>query len=67
LPIAISPFPLILDIMFTSSSGDDVPKDTIVRPITKSGILNRLANEEEPSTSQFEPNIKSTNPITNKM
>lgn len=47
----------------TTNSGAEVPKDTMVKPITRSEILFRLANAEAPSTSQFPPKIKLAKPI----
>jgi hypothetical protein len=49
----------------TTSSGDDVPKPTIVRPITKAGIFSRFAREEALSTKRFAPKINGTNPAIN--
>ncbi|GAB3004001.1 hypothetical protein GCM10027284_22210 [Cyclobacterium sediminis] len=48
----------------TINSGADVPKATIVNPITKSEILFFFANEEAPDTSQFAPKIRLINPKT---
>ena len=47
---------------FTTNSGAEVPKATIVNPMIKSGILCFLAKDEAPSTSQLAPNIKPKNP-----
>jgi hypothetical protein len=52
-------------IRFTTSSGVDVPKPTIVRPITIDGIFNRFAREEALSTKRFAPIINGTNPTNN--
>ncbi len=49
-PNAMSPLPLTAAMMFTISSGIEVPKATIVNPITNVGIPNFLASDEEPST-----------------
>lgn len=48
--------------MFTTSSGAEVPKATIVSPITISEILNLFAVDEAPETSISAPLIKNTNP-----
>jgi hypothetical protein len=48
----------------TINSGADVPKATIVNPITRSGTLFFFANEEAPDTSQFAPKIRHVNPKT---
>ena len=50
----------------TTNSGADVPNDTIVKPIIKSETLYFFAKADEPSTSQFAPNIKAVNPATIK-
>jgi len=55
LPIAISVLPLRADNMLITNSGVDVPMDTMVRPMTKSGILNRFANDEAPPTKRCAP------------
>ena len=47
LPIPISAFPFRLATILTKSSGADVPKETIVSPITKSEMPMRLAMELE--------------------
>nr|WP_281836070.1 hypothetical protein [Propionigenium maris] len=66
--MAISGFWFMELNMFTINSGEDVPKATIVRPITILGILNLLAKDEEPSTRKFAPQISGINPnnIINK-
>ncbi len=54
-------------IIFTTSSGDEVPKATIVSPITILGILNFFARFEAPSTSLFAPKINAIKPpVRNK-
>jgi len=58
---------LALAIILTNSSGDEVPKATTVRPITKSEIFSLLAIEEEPSTRKSAPFISRTKPNTNNM
>jgi hypothetical protein len=49
--------------MFTNISGDDVPNDTTVNPITRSEIWNRLAIDEAPSTRKSALLMRSINPI----
>jgi hypothetical protein len=50
--------------IFTNNSGVDVPKATIVRPITRSEILNLLAMEEAPSIIIEAPLINKIKPAT---
>ena len=66
LPMANSELPLKLAKIFTSNSGREVPKETMVRPITMGGQPNRLPIEEAPSTSISAPLIRITKPTTNK-
>ena len=63
LPIANSELPSKLAKRFTTNSGILVPKDTMVSPITNSGILFFFATEEAPSTNQSAPLISKTKPI----
>ena len=52
---------------FITNSGAEVPKATIVKPITRSETLFFLAKAEAPSTSQFAPKIRPAKPkIINK-
>ena len=53
--------------MLTVSSGAEVPKATIVRPITKFEMRNRLAKAAAPSVRASAPTRISTNPMTTKM
>ena len=62
---AMSDEPSVAATMFTTSSGADVPKATIVRPITKSEILRRFANPDAPLISQSAEIVNSTKPIIN--
>ncbi len=62
LPKIISEYPLYEANEFTTNSGADVPKETIVSPIIKSDTLYFLARADAPSTNQFAPNISATNP-----
>ncbi|MEZ4963960.1 MAG: hypothetical protein R2791_01855 [Saprospiraceae bacterium] len=55
LPSATSALPELAAMTETISSGDEVPKATTVRPITRSDILNRLASDDEPSTMILAP------------
>jgi len=64
--IAIPALHLTLAIIFTISSGAEVPNATIVNHITKSEILNFFATLDAHSTSISAHFIKKTNPITNK-
>jgi hypothetical protein len=64
----MSELPFIADDTLTVSSGVEVPKATMVRPITMDGILNRLAMEAAPSVSPFAPSrIRSNPPISSSM
>ena len=53
------------DTMFTTNSGIDVPKATMVMPIIKSLICSFLARLDAPHTSQSAPLRSSTSPTTN--
>lgn len=64
LPNVIADLPFNADIMFTTSSGAEVPKATIVSPITIFGILNLLAITEAPSTREFAPKTKKMTPTS---
>ena len=66
LPKAMSFAPLKDAKTLTTNSGAEVPKATIVSPMTNSEILNRFAREEEPVTNQSAPLISKTKPTTNK-
>ena len=66
LPKASSELPEKLAKRFTSNSGKEVPKETIVRPITMSEILNLLPIDEAPSTRKSAPFIRMTKPTTNR-
>ena len=48
--MVISELSLILAITFTINSGADVPKETMVRPMTSSETENLIANADAPST-----------------
>ena len=62
-PIAISVLPFADAKILTMNSGADVPKETIVNPITMGEIFRLFAIEEAPSTRRPAPFIRSTNPI----
>ena len=64
-PMAKSVLPLALAIIFTNSSGADVPKATMVKPMTRSDTFNRLAMDEAPSTKKYAPLIRNIKPIKN--
>ena len=49
-PMAIPGEPPVEAIMFTASSGAEVPKDTTVKPIIRSDIFNFFAIDEAPLT-----------------
>ena len=63
-PKTISENPLNEATQLTINSGAEVPKATIVKPITRSGTLFFFAKEEAPDTSQFAPKIRHVNPKT---
>ena len=67
LPIARSGLPLKAESTLTVSSGAEVPKATIVRPITKFEMRNRLATAAAPSVRALAPTRISTNPMTTKI
>lgn len=54
-------------IELTISSGADVPKATIVKPMTKFDRPNFLAIEDDPSTKISAPLTKKTNPKMNNI
>lgn len=62
-PVAISVEPFKLEIILTTNSGDDVPRATIVKPITKFETLNFLATEDAPSTNKPAPLITKMKPM----
>ena len=61
-PIAISVLPFADAKILTMNSGADVPKETMVKPITIGEIFRFFAIEEAPSTRRLAPFIRSTNP-----
>lgn len=68
LPIAISALPFKAESTLITNSGADVPKATMVRPITKSEIRKRLATAAEPSVRPFAPsNIRAKPPIKRRV
>src|SRR3990167_8318224 len=52
-PTAMSVTPFNVEEMLTDNSGADVPKATMVRPITREETPRRLANDEAQSTKIF--------------
>lgn len=50
------------EIIVTSISGNDVPNDTIVRPITKDEIPRRAAIDDAPATRKSAPFISRARP-----
>ena len=68
LPTAMSALPFRADDTLTVSSGAEVPKATIVRPITMEGIRNRLATDAAPSVRQLAPiKMRSNPPISSNI
>jgi len=64
-PKTTSLCPDMLEKIFTINSGADVPKATIVRPITISGTFALFAREAEPSTRKSAPFISKRKPPAN--
>ena len=62
LPNASAELPSIDEMIFTTSSGVEVPKATTVRPITIFGTFSRWASAAPPSTSKLAPYTKIINP-----
>ncbi len=62
LPREISAFPESPEVILTAASGQLVPMDTIVSPITTDGTLSIPATEDAPSTKKSAPLISSTKP-----
>lgn len=67
LPKAMSAFPRALAKMFTTSSGEDVPKATIVRPIKMFERPSFFAREADASTRNAPPFNRIAKPMMNKM
>ena len=63
LPKAIPVLFLTLAIILTKSSGEDVPRATTVRPMTRSDTLNRRAMDVAPSISNPAPLMRNINTI----
>jgi len=49
--------------LLTTNSGAEVPKATMVNPMTRSDTLYFLAKAAAPSTSQLAPTMRATKPI----
>ena len=65
-PKAMSELPLMLAKVLTINSGIEVPKATIVKPITKVEMPYFLAIDDEPSISMSAPFNKKMKPKINK-
>jgi hypothetical protein len=61
-PRTISVLLFIAAKILTTISGADVPKATIVNPITIFGIFNFFARDDDPSTKIFAPTISGKKP-----
>lgn len=57
-------FPETADSTFTTNSGEEVPKATIVNPMTRLEIFFFFATAEAPPTSQLAPKISGIKPMT---
>ena len=62
LPSTISVEPSDKALIEIANSGADVPKATIVKPISAFGTLQFAAVDDAPSTNQSAPLINNTNP-----
>ena len=67
LPTATSAFPSKAPVRLTTSSGHEVPKPTMVRPITNSLTPAFLASVDAPSTSQSAPRTISPRPTSSQI
>jgi hypothetical protein len=63
-PMAISALPLQLAKILIINSGTEVPKATMVSPITSEDTPNLRAKEEAPSTKKSAPFIRKIKPKT---
>ena len=63
---AMSDDPSVAATMFTTNSGAEVPKATIVRPITKSEIFRRLAKPDAPLMSHSAEIVSKAKPLINR-
>ena len=63
---AISDDPSVAATMFTTNSGAEVPKATIVKPMTRSEILSRLAKPDAPLMSQSAESVSKAKPMINR-
>jgi hypothetical protein len=63
-PTAISLLPFIAAVKLTTSSGSDVPKATIVRPMIRVETPNFFAMEEAPRTRMSAPQTRIKKPTT---
>ena len=64
LPMAMSALPFRAEDMLTVSSGAEVPKATMVSPMTMDGIWKRLATDVAPSVSPLAPRRMRSSPPT---
>ena len=62
-PIAIDGFPLIAAMIDMIISGADVPKPTIIIPITRGDIPRFRANPAAPIMNRSAPQMRRQNPI----
>ena len=65
LPMARPELPLAQEKMLMISSGREVPKATMVKPMIKGESLARMPTLVAPSTSQLAPRISATKPTIN--
>ena len=64
LPMAMSALPLRAEDMLTVSSGAEVPKATMVSPMTMDGMWKRLATDAAPSVKPLAPKRMRSSPPT---
>ena len=66
LPMEMSALPFRADDTLTASSGAEVPKATMVRPMTMLGMLKRLATDAAPSVRPLAPSRMRMSPPMRK-
>ena len=62
LPMEMSELPAMAPVRLTTSSGQEVPKPTMVSPMTNSLIFSFLAIDEAPSTRKSAPKTMRSRP-----
>jgi len=67
LPSAMSVFPFRALASDTTSSGAEVPKETMVSPITIGAMRSLVARLDDPSTRKFAPLIRIISPVQKRI